>query len=159
MKRPFTGRDSKQLNQTIASGRFSFTGCTFKTSAQDLISRFLKVNPLQRYTAKEALAHPWVQGELEIAQHSLPPSVFEMLRIKTRTKSMIAEDLDYSNSVSPGLAPSPIGHITALLEQTELPLAKQFEVKPDVRPNLGLQPRRQIKPIFGVEAKLKPLKF
>lgn len=32
-------------------------------SAKDLLSHLLDVNPSSRFTAEEALAHPWVQGE------------------------------------------------------------------------------------------------
>jgi serine/threonine protein kinase len=32
----------------------------FSTLARSLFFRLVKVNPLERYTAKEALAHPWI---------------------------------------------------------------------------------------------------
>jgi len=125
-RRPFSG-EKKELNQNICKAHYSFEKCEISPAAKDLISRLLKVEPLQRYSVKESLSHPWSNAETELAKGSLPLSVFEMLRIKTRTKSMLEAGLQ-SPEASPTASTSDGGSLapdifttSQLLVQTELP--------------------------------------
>jgi serine/threonine protein kinase len=43
--------------------RFPRWAKNLSTSAKDLLNHLLDINPLSRYTAEQALHHPWVRGE------------------------------------------------------------------------------------------------
>eukprot|EP00658_Telonema_sp_P-2_P068094 TRINITY_DN5701_c0_g1_i2.p1 TRINITY_DN5701_c0_g1~~TRINITY_DN5701_c0_g1_i2.p1 ORF type:complete len:126 (+),score=22.58 TRINITY_DN5701_c0_g1_i2:104-481(+) len=81
---PFRGSTTEKLTRRICSGEFDFSPGEIwehrePESSCDLISRLLTLDPLVRYTAKEALEHPWVQGKDSV--EGLPLSVFEMLKL------------------------------------------------------------------------------
>ena len=155
-KRPFNSEDSTELDKDICEARYSFEGHDFSPAAKDLITRLLKVDPLQRYSVKEALAHPWAKSEFEKSLDDLPPSVFEMLRIKTRTKSMLEAGLSATTPTPSPVSSEAISRtssmsgvsaagnrspsvtdmdvlmnrspVTALLQKTELPRAPERAV-------------------------------
>ncbi|ONK77985.1 uncharacterized protein A4U43_C02F13010 [Asparagus officinalis] len=63
---PFHATSNRQKQQRILAGDFSFDNLTWKTissSAKELISRLLSVEPYKRPSAKELLKHPWVIGD------------------------------------------------------------------------------------------------
>lgn len=63
---PFIAQSNRQKQQMIMAGEFSFYEKTWKnisTSAKDLISRLLTVDPHRRPNADEILQHPWVIGD------------------------------------------------------------------------------------------------
>lgn len=73
---PFHDNDQRQLYRKIRSGLFEFHPkywSTISSEAKDLIRRLLCVNPLQRYTADQALAHPW----LHVDDHLIPAGHLE----------------------------------------------------------------------------------
>jgi tRNA A-37 threonylcarbamoyl transferase component Bud32 len=60
---PFYDDNQKVLFEKIKKGEYSFHPeywDAVSVEAKDLISRLLKVNPLERYTSEEALNHSWV---------------------------------------------------------------------------------------------------
>lgn len=62
---PFYDEDQASLFETILRGKFDFHAeywGSISTSAKDLITKLLTVEPSKRLTAREALAHPWVAG-------------------------------------------------------------------------------------------------
>nr|XP_009590999.1 calcium and calcium/calmodulin-dependent serine/threonine-protein kinase isoform X1 [Nicotiana tomentosiformis] len=64
---PFIAPSNRQKQQMILNGQFSFDEKTWKnisSSAKQLISSLLKVDPNMRPTAQEILEHPWVTGDL-----------------------------------------------------------------------------------------------
>ncbi|XP_075073858.1 calcium and calcium/calmodulin-dependent serine/threonine-protein kinase-like isoform X2 [Nicotiana tabacum] len=64
---PFFAPSNRQKQQMILNGQFSFDEKTWKnisSSAKQLISCLLKVDPNMRPTAQEILEHPWVTGDL-----------------------------------------------------------------------------------------------
>ncbi|KAK1294963.1 Calcium and calcium/calmodulin-dependent serine/threonine-protein kinase [Acorus calamus] len=64
---PFHAQSNKEKQQKILAGDFSFEEKTWKTissSAKELISSLLAVDPLLRPTAQDLLQHPWVIGDL-----------------------------------------------------------------------------------------------
>ncbi|CAN4108539.1 unnamed protein product [Withania somnifera] len=64
---PFFAPSNRQKQQMILNGQFSFDEKTWKnisSSAKQLISSLLKVDPNMRPTAQEIVEHPWVRGEL-----------------------------------------------------------------------------------------------
>ncbi|XP_067663721.1 serine/threonine-protein kinase DCLK1-like isoform X2 [Haliotis asinina] len=65
---PFVGQSNNQddLFDQIMMGKFEFTSPFWdelSTSSKELISHMLTVDPEQRYTAEEVLAHPWVADD------------------------------------------------------------------------------------------------
>lgn len=64
---PFIAQPNRPKQQLIMHGQFSFHEKTWKSissSAKQLISNLLKVDPRMRPTAQEVLEHPWVTGDL-----------------------------------------------------------------------------------------------
>lgn len=64
---PFFAPSNRQKQQMILNGQFSFDEKTWKkisSSAKQLISSLLKVDPNMRPTAQEIVEHAWVRGEL-----------------------------------------------------------------------------------------------
>jgi len=63
---PFIAQSNRQKQQMIMAGEFSFYEKTWKnisSSAKDLISSLLTVDPHRRPNAEEILQHPWVIGD------------------------------------------------------------------------------------------------
>ncbi|KAG9458731.1 hypothetical protein H6P81_003239 [Aristolochia fimbriata] len=63
---PFHARSNRDKQKMILAGDFSFDELTWKTissSAKQLISSLLAVDPHRRPTAQEVLQHPWVIGD------------------------------------------------------------------------------------------------
>ncbi|KAI1170668.1 CAMK/CAMK1 protein kinase [Nemania sp. FL0916] len=62
---PFYDESIEVLTEKVAKGQFTFLSPWWddiSKSAQDLISHLLTVDPDKRYTIKEFLSHPWIQG-------------------------------------------------------------------------------------------------
>ncbi|CBI29153.3 unnamed protein product, partial [Vitis vinifera] len=63
---PFIAQSNRQKQQMIIAGDFSFYEKTWKnisSSAKQLISSLLTVDPERRPTAHQLLQHPWVMGD------------------------------------------------------------------------------------------------
>ncbi|KAJ5834660.1 hypothetical protein N7447_000686 [Penicillium robsamsonii] len=62
---PFYDESIQVLTEKVARGQYTFLSPWWddiSKSAQDLISHLLTVDPEKRFTIKEFLAHPWIQG-------------------------------------------------------------------------------------------------
>ncbi|RWA03347.1 hypothetical protein EKO27_g11757 [Xylaria grammica] len=62
---PFYDESIEILTEKVAKGQFTFLSPWWddiSKSAQDLISHLLTVDPDKRYTIREFLSHPWIQG-------------------------------------------------------------------------------------------------
>ncbi|KAI1135967.1 CAMK/CAMK1 protein kinase [Hypoxylon sp. FL0543] len=62
---PFYDESIEVLTEKVAKGQYTFLSPWWddiSKSAQDLIGHLLTVDPEERYTIREFLAHPWVQG-------------------------------------------------------------------------------------------------
>ncbi|CDM33552.1 hypothetical protein DTO013E5_7405 [Penicillium roqueforti] len=75
---PFYDESIQVLTEKVARGQYTFLSPWWddiSKSAQDLISHLLTVDPEKRYTIKEFLAHPWIQGtdEETTAAADAPP--------------------------------------------------------------------------------------
>jgi len=63
---PFYADDDDDVFDQILEGEYDYPSPIWDSvsdSAKDLIDRLLVTNPKKRITAKEALDHPWLQGE------------------------------------------------------------------------------------------------
>ena len=71
---PFGSRMDALLTKKIMNGLFarndSFNRLT--TQCQDLISHILEVDSMKRYSAEEALKHPWFASDYESATSFIP---------------------------------------------------------------------------------------
>ncbi|KAI1419865.1 CAMK/CAMK1 protein kinase [Xylaria sp. FL1777] len=64
---PFYDESIEVLTEKVAKGQFTFLSPWWddiSKSAQDLISHLLTVDPDKRYTIREFLSHPWIQGPI-----------------------------------------------------------------------------------------------
>ncbi|KAI9594304.1 kinase-like domain-containing protein [Syncephalis fuscata] len=62
---PFYDENVQMLTEKVARGQYSFLSPWWddiSAEAKDLITHLLKVDPRERYTISEFLAHPWIQA-------------------------------------------------------------------------------------------------
>lgn len=55
-----TGDDTYAYVERLKNISWSFPCGNFSELAKEFFLKLVKVNPLERYTAKEALEHPWI---------------------------------------------------------------------------------------------------
>ena len=90
---PFYDDNNKKLFKLIVNASYSFPDpywTTISPAAKDLISKLLVIDPQQRLSASQALAHPWISDVA--ASSSLPISIKENLtsfNARRRMKSAI----------------------------------------------------------------------
>ena len=80
---PFDEETTAELCSKIIAGKYSFAGEEWKAiskKAKNLISKLLVTDPRKRYTAQQALEHPWIKDRLP------PPS-------EVKATSMIIQNL------------------------------------------------------------------
>jgi calcium/calmodulin-dependent protein kinase I len=80
---PFHADNDPELFRLILEGKLVFKSPQFDTvskEAQDLIKHLLIVDPKKRYTAKQALEHPFVKNSESVSSTPLPSSLFEGIR-------------------------------------------------------------------------------
>lgn len=74
---PFADNNTAKLNLKIRKGEYTMTGPEWQTvseEAKDLLRRLLHIDPKQRYTVSQALAHPWFTGQ-PLASLNVPAAV------------------------------------------------------------------------------------
>jgi len=81
---PFYGDTDAQVLQKVRRGEFTFVKEDWKSisvDAKDLITNLLKMDPTARFTAGQALTHPWVKDHAPQATHvNLQESFVDKLR-------------------------------------------------------------------------------
>ena len=61
---PFIGSDRADLFKRIRAGKYEFSGPNQVSDlARDLVARLLKLAPMERYSTRETLQHPWIVGD------------------------------------------------------------------------------------------------
>uniref|UniRef100_H0Y286 phosphorylase kinase n=1 Tax=Otolemur garnettii TaxID=30611 RepID=H0Y286_OTOGA len=82
---PFWHRKQMLMLRMIMSGNYQFGSPEwddYSDTVKDLVSRFLVVNPQNRYTAEEALAHPFFQQyAVEEVRHFSPRGKFKVIAL------------------------------------------------------------------------------
>eukprot|EP00922_Rhytidocystis_sp_ex-Travisia-forbesii_P049193 GHVS01073262.1.p1 GENE.GHVS01073262.1~~GHVS01073262.1.p1 ORF type:complete len:640 (-),score=81.16 GHVS01073262.1:387-2306(-) len=61
---PFHGENDAEILQKVKAGKYSFNEADWKNvsmEAKDLMRHLLVYNPDERYTAEQALGHPWIR--------------------------------------------------------------------------------------------------
>ena len=80
---PFPGKSSDEILVNVLKAKYTFVMSEWdsvSSEAKDLISHLLVKNPKKRYTASEALEHPWFKMEPETAQHTLDSEILVKLK-------------------------------------------------------------------------------
>ncbi|KAG8468777.1 hypothetical protein KFE25_007295 [Diacronema lutheri] len=81
------------VQRKIVSGSYSFPDrywSEVSAEAKDLVSRLLQVDPAQRYTVQQSLAHPWVTRQ-GVSSGSLPRQNAELFRtFNNKRKNSVA---------------------------------------------------------------------
>jgi len=87
---PFHDSDQKNLYRKIKSAAYEFHPkywSTISDEAKDLIKSLLTVNPLRRFTADQALAHPWLHVDDHVlAATGLQETVEELKKFQASRK-------------------------------------------------------------------------
>ncbi|KAL3731846.1 hypothetical protein ACJRO7_028674 [Eucalyptus globulus] len=86
---PFIAPSNRQKQQMILRGEFSFDERTWKnisSSAKELISSLLTVDPSRRPSALDLLNHPWVIGDLAKEEQMDPEIVTRLQSFNARRK-------------------------------------------------------------------------
>ncbi|OAY39051.1 calcium and calcium/calmodulin-dependent serine/threonine-protein kinase [Manihot esculenta] len=86
---PFIGQSNRQKQQMIIAGEFSFYEKTWKnitSSAKQLITDLLQVDPTRRPSALDVLNHPWVMGELAKEEQMDPEIMTRLQSFNARRK-------------------------------------------------------------------------
>ncbi len=77
---PFAGASEFEIFQKIRKGVYSMSGQRWEAvskAAKDLVKNMMLYDPKQRYTALEALSHPWIQSSCK--EHLSPDSTRSLL--------------------------------------------------------------------------------
>lgn len=80
---PFGGKNNQEILMNVYGGAFTFRPRAFQevsNAAKDLIARLLVKEPTLRYTADQALSHPWITGYAPLPNKVLPNEVFEGIK-------------------------------------------------------------------------------
>ena len=85
-KHPFyvKGDNLKQISQKIKNGKIEFYD-NISPMAKHLVKKLLEPNPSWRYTASQAIKHPWITRN----KSDKPPVTFNELLTKTSNKKII----------------------------------------------------------------------
>ena len=87
---PFNGDTNQEIFQKICSGQFFFPRWTeqgLSEEAKDFIDDLLVLDPRERMTSREALAHPWIRGQRSRELQAAPPQQ------RGRTKSRLLKQI------------------------------------------------------------------
>ena len=96
---PFDDDSSRIISESAARKKFALRfprwATTLSTSAKDLLYNLLDVDPKTRYTAEQALNHPWVSGRtVQPNSYLASPSLLGERRKDARTANAIKARLD-----------------------------------------------------------------
>jgi serine/threonine protein kinase len=88
---PFLEDESgmESVYRKICSGVLDFPHpfwTNISDEAKDLIRRLLTVNPHERFSAADALAHPWITGHARVSEQPLASAIVEMKRFNQKRR-------------------------------------------------------------------------
>jgi len=80
---PFEGEDMREIFAKISKGEFNFHGPEWagvSDSAKDMIRKMMSVNPSKRISIEDALRHPWLAIQRELATRVVSKEVLNSLK-------------------------------------------------------------------------------
>ena len=107
---PFYGENKEEIMESVLSGVFSFSSPQWNIVseiAKDFVSKLLVVDEDKRFSAEEALNHPWIRSATKKAMAAMKPADLEAVtraltnlmqfsansKLKQATYSLIASQL------------------------------------------------------------------
>jgi len=90
---PFYEENNAQLFKAIMEGRFSYPAPYWSgvsDSAKDLINKLLVVDPKKRFSAEQALQHPWIAGTTANPEPLQNEVIVKIKRFNARRKFKMA---------------------------------------------------------------------
>lgn len=110
---PFNSKSNREVLEKTARGQYSMTGSEWEDisdEAKDLVRRMLVVNPEERMSCEEILAHPWLRAldEMDMMESSsdASSSVGNNHGVNSPALSQSASQLSFSLSQSKQLSSS-----------------------------------------------------
>ena len=92
---PFDGANQSQMFQKVLAGEYTFKDdvASVSNEAKDLIRMLLNPDPCNRYSMRDALAHPWLSEGLDQSSYLVSYSKF-LSANKINLKPKSTKDLD-----------------------------------------------------------------
>jgi len=98
---PFAADSDAELFKLIIEGDLVWKSPQFDTvsaEGKDLISKLIVVDPEQRFSAKQALEHPWITNQAQSSNTQLHKSVYdELQKLSALSKQKIEQAKDTKN--------------------------------------------------------------
>ncbi|CAD8133730.1 unnamed protein product [Paramecium octaurelia] len=72
---PFNGKTDAKIFEKVEQGKYEFKSEEWDIiteEAKDFISKLMEIDPIKRYTAEQALNHPWISKQSDDSQTQLP---------------------------------------------------------------------------------------
>lgn len=142
---PFDDDGSRIASESAARKKFTLRfprwSSNLSSSAKDLLYNLLDVDPKRRFTAEQALAHPWVSGRTVQPNNYLQsPSLLGQNRQEMRAKE---RDALMASSISP----KAVGSVNLRLEQIK---EESRSMNPPNKSNNGEKQQTQDQPVGRV---------
>lgn len=93
-KLPFPGQNSEQVYDNILRGKFKMSGPRWENIGEhpkDLIRKLLVIDPIERFTAEQALAHPWFNQPRSNIRIKVDKKILQSLRDYKATSKLQQE--------------------------------------------------------------------
>ncbi|KAF9097945.1 hypothetical protein BGX27_000883 [Mortierella sp. AM989] len=134
---PFYDESIQALTEKVARGQYTFLSPWWddiSSSAKDLITHLLCVNPSERYTIDQFLAHPWIKaGEINVKTEPVAPVIAidspDISLDNKRLANVVAQTPDYGaktpyrrraeNPLSPGIGLKEVFDVSNAVHRME----------------------------------------
>jgi len=86
---PFYGDNDDEVYDKIVAGEWRFLSPYWddvSQSAKDLITNLLELNPTKRFTAEQALSHPWIAARDRNSEAHLGTTISELKKFNAKRK-------------------------------------------------------------------------
>eukprot|EP00042_Codosiga_hollandica_P028233 m.146959 g.146959 ORF g.146959 m.146959 type:complete len:356 (-) comp52719_c0_seq2:108-1175(-) len=121
---PFYDENDAVLFEMIMKGKFDFDDRYWhevSADAKDIIRRILVVNPTNRFTTQQILAHPWITGQDKLPRINLSKSISMNLKKKFSVTGVGAEAGQEASALPAGTATTTTAPAQAATATTNRP--------------------------------------
>lgn len=91
---PFDDKDVEKLQEKIQAGKFSFS-MNFSSSAKDLISKMLNIDPKTRFTLEDIIYSDWVNNDYDFPVNNYFSPKFPLERINIKIVTNLSTILKF----------------------------------------------------------------